>query len=163
MDNVLHPSSQCYTEPFHSIPPILLCLPSNPWQPLISFPILSPAFYLLFYFCLFTALQLIFFLKNSFWTIVGLQCCVSFRCTVKWFSYTCACIDVPSAVSDSLRPYGACQAPLSMGLSRQEYWSGLPFPPPGDLSDLGIKPKSPALAGRFFTTEPPGKPLDTRH
>ena len=88
MDNVLHPSSQCYTEPFHSIPPILLCLPSNPWQPLISFPILSPAFYLLFYFCLFTALQLIFFLKNSFWTIVGLQCCVSFRCTVKWISYT---------------------------------------------------------------------------
>ena len=46
----------------------------------------------------------------------------------------------------------ACQAPLSMGLSRQEYWSGLPFPPPGDLSDLGIKPKSPALADVFFTT-----------
>ena len=45
----------------------------------------------------------------------------------------------------------ACQAPLSMGFSRQEYWSGLPFPPPGDIPDPGIDPKSPALAGRFFT------------
>ena len=53
----------------------------------------------------------------------------------------------------------ACQAPLSMGFSRQEYWSGLPFPSPGDLLDAGIKPTSPALAGGFFTTEPPGKPL----
>ena len=47
------------------------------------------------------------------------------------------------------------QAPLSMGFSRQEYWSGLPHPPPGDLSDPGIKPKSltsPALAGGFFIT-----------
>jgi len=49
----------------------------------------------------------------------------------------------------------AHQAPLSIGFSRQEYWSGLPCPPPGDLSDPGIKPaslKSPALAGGFFTT-----------
>ena len=52
----------------------------------------------------------------------------------------------------------ACQAPLSMGFSRQEYWSGLPFPPPGDLSDPGIKLASPALAGRFFTPKQPGKP-----
>ena len=51
-----------------------------------------------------------------------------------------------------------CQAPLSMGFSRQEYWSGFPFPSPRDLSDPGIKPTSPALAGGFFTTEPPGKP-----
>ena len=42
-------------------------------------------------------------------------------------------------------------------ISRQEYWSELPFPPPGDLLDLGIEPESPALAGRVFTTEPPGK------
>ena len=51
------------------------------------------------------------------------------------------------------------QAPLSMGFSRQEYWSGLPFPSPGDLPDPGIKPKSPALADRFFTIEPSGKPI----
>ena len=47
------------------------------------------------------------------------------------------------------------QAPLSIGSSRQEYWTGLPHPPPGDLPDPGIKPASlmsPALAGRFFTT-----------
>ena len=47
--------------------------------------------------------------------------------------------------------------PLSMGFPRQEYWSGLPFPSPGDLPDPGIDPVSPALAGGFFTTEPPGK------
>ena len=50
---------------------------------------------------------------------------------------------------------GARQAPLSMGFCRQEYWSGLPCPPPGDLPDPGIKPvslRSPALAGGFFTT-----------
>ena len=52
----------------------------------------------------------------------------------------------------------AHQAPLSMGFSRQEYWSGLPGPPPGDRPNSGIKPaslKSPALAGRFFTTNFP--------
>ena len=68
-----------------------------------------------------------------------------------------------SFMSDSLWLYGlfdtlwtvAHQAPLSMKFSRQEYWSGLPFPPPGDLPDPGIEPASlisPALAGGFFTT-----------
>ena len=52
----------------------------------------------------------------------------------------------------------ACQAPLSMGFSRQGYWSELPFPSPGELPDPGIQPESPALAGGFFTTGPPGKP-----
>ena len=55
----------------------------------------------------------------------------------------------------------AHQAPLSMGFSRQEYWSRLPFPTPGDLSDQGIEPMSLvslALAGRFFTTAPSGEP-----
>ena len=58
----------------------------------------------------------------------------------------------------------AHQAPLSMRVSKQEYWSGLPFPPPGDLPDPGTEPLSPtcsALAGRFFTTELPGKPRKT--
>ena len=54
--------------------------------------------------------------------------------------------------------YRARQAPLSMELSRQEYWSGLPFPPPGDLPDPGIEPASPALAGGSFTCVPPVKP-----
>ena len=50
-----------------------------------------------------------------------------------------------------------CQAPLSLGFPRPEYWSELPFPSPGDLPDPGIESTSPALAGRCFTTEPPGK------
>ena len=58
-------------------------------------------------------------------------------------------------MSDSANPSTvASQAPLSMGFSRQENWSGLPFPPPGDLPDLGIEPvslTSPALADGFFT------------
>ena len=55
----------------------------------------------------------------------------------------------------------ARQAPLSMGFSSQEYWSGFLFPPPGDLPDPGIEAVSlvsPSFAGRFFTTEPPGRP-----
>ena len=52
----------------------------------------------------------------------------------------------------------ARQAPLSMEFPRQECWSELPFPTPGDHSDPWIEPGSPALAGRFFTTEPPEKP-----
>ena len=51
----------------------------------------------------------------------------------------------------------ARQAPLSMGFPRQEYWSGLPFPSPGDLPNPRIKLAFPAMAGKFFTTEPPGK------
>ena len=49
-------------------------------------------------------------------------------------------------VTKSCLTLGTCQAPLSMEFSRQEYWSGLPFPSPGDLPDPGIKPASPALA-----------------
>ena len=72
------------------------------------------------------------------------------------------CVCILSHVQLSVTPWTvACQAPLPMGFSRQEYWSGLLFPPPGDLPDPGIKPTSPAspaLAGGFFTTEPPGYP-----
>ena len=50
----------------------------------------------------------------------------------------------------------AHQAPRSMGFSRQEYWSGLPFPSPGDLPDLGIEPRSPALEADALTSEPQG-------
>ena len=60
-------------------------------------------------------------------------------------------------MSDSLQPHGH-QAPPSMGFSRQEYWSGVPFPSPGDLPDPGIEPGSPALQADFLPTAPPGKP-----
>ena len=51
----------------------------------------------------------------------------------------------------------AYQAPPSMGFSRQEYWSGLPFPSPGNFPDPGIEPRSPALEADALTSEPPGK------
>ena len=60
--------------------------------------------------------------------------------------------------------YSPTTAQLSMECSRQEYWSALPFPPPGDLLNPGIEPASPAslaLADGFFTTQPPGKPSNT--
>ena len=53
----------------------------------------------------------------------------------------------------------ACQAPLSIGFSRQEYWGGLPFPSPGDLPDPGIKPGSPVLQADSLPSEPPGESL----
>ena len=62
-------------------------------------------------------------------------------------------------MSDSATPWTASpQAPMSMRLSRQEYWSGLPFSSPEDFPDPGIEHESPALAGVFFTTSAPGKP-----
>ena len=67
----------------------------------------------------------------------------------------CMCVFVCSVVSDSfVTPWAvARQSPLPMGFSRREYWSGLPFHPPGDLAGPGIQPGSPALAGGFFTTD----------
>ena len=59
----------------------------------------------------------------------------------------CPTLGIPGTV--------ACQAPLSMGFFQQEYWSGLPFPTPGDLPDSGIEPTSLALAGGLLTAEPP--------
>ena len=64
-----------------------------------------------------------------------------------------------SVMSDSFATLWtvAHQVPLSIGLPRREYWSGQPFPSPEDLPEPGIELGSPALAGGFFTTEPPGK------
>ena len=65
-------------------------------------------------------------------------------------------------MSDFLRPhrlYVACQAPLSMEFSRQEYWSGLPFSSPGELPDPGIEPWSAKLQADSLPSELPGKPI----
>ena len=64
-----------------------------------------------------------------------------------------------SVVSYSFQLHVAHQAPLSMGFSRQEYWSQMPCPSLRDLPDSGIKCMSSALTGGFFTTEPSGKPI----
>ena len=78
---------------------------------------------------------------------------------ILYFSPTCVCVlshirlfETPGTV--------ARQAPLSMGISRQEYWSGVPLSSPGDLPDAGVKPASSALAGGFFTPRAPGEPLN---
>ena len=64
----------------------------------------------------------------------------------------------PSEVSDSLQPHRLQTAKWSIEFSMQEYWSGAPFPTPGDLPNAGIEAALPALAGRFFITGPSGKP-----
>ena len=75
-----------------------------------------------------------------------------------------ACAQSLSGVQLLATPWTvACQAPLSMGFPRQEYWSRLPFPPPGDLPHPGIKPVSPALAGGFFIPESPRKLQNDAH
>ena len=76
---------------------------------------------------------------------------LSLCCAVLCCAVLCCSVVSDSAISWTV----VCQAPLSMEFSRQEYWSGMPFPTPGDLPDSGIEPVSlmcPALAGRFFTT-----------
>ena len=63
-----------------------------------------------------------------------------------------------SVVSNSLQPHGTCQVPLSMGFSRQEYWSGLPLHSPGDLPNPGTELRSPALQADSLLSEPRGRP-----
>ena len=71
----------------------------------------------------------------------------------------CVCVR-RSVMSNSATPWTvAHQAPLSMELSRQEYWVVLPFPSPGDLRDTGIESRSPALHVSALLSEPPGKPV----
>ena len=72
--------------------------------------------------------------------------------------FYCCCL-VAKLCPTLVTPWTVALQSLSMGFPRQEYWSGLPFHSPGDLPNPGIEPVSPALAGRFFPTEPPGKPL----
>ena len=89
--------------------------------------------------------------------LVGIRLLLTTRCVcvcVCSVTQWCPLFAIPWTV--------ACQAPLSMGFPRQEYWSRLPFPIPGHLPDPGIKPASlvpPALAGGFFTTALLGKPF----
>ena len=80
-------------------------------------------------------------------SFILLLCCTTHACSV---TQLCPLFETPWT--------RAHLGPLSMEFSRQEYWSGLPFPSLGDLSDPGMEHMSPALAGKFFTTESPGKP-----
>ena len=89
-------------------------------------------------------------------TISPLIClCIYSKCSIKYV----VVVLLISHIQLFASPWTiAHQAPLFMGFPRQEYWSELPFPSPWDLPDPEIKPTCPALDGRFFTTEPPGKP-----
>jgi len=73
-------------------------------------------------------------------------------------NWSCCCLAASHAQLFAIPGTVACQAPLFMGFPRQECWNRWPFPSPGDLPDPGTEPAIPALAGGFFTTEPPGKP-----
>ena len=83
-------------------------------------------------------------LTAAFSIIIDQPYCVLSRFSCVWLFATAWTVD--------------CQAPLSMEFPKQEYWSGLLFPPPGDLPKWGTELSPLALADRFFTTEPPGKP-----
>ena len=83
------------------------------------------------------------------------------------YVHVCVCVRacvcamlILSVVSNSLRPHG-CRLLRPQGFSRQEYSSGLPFPPPGDLSNLGIEPWSPTLRAHSLPSKPLGKPKNT--
>ena len=91
----------------------------------------------------------------AIWATKGIQ---------KFLNTGCVCVLSRSVMSDSFAaPWTiAHQAPLSLEFSRQEYWSGLPFHPPGHLPDPGTESVFLALAGRFLSTEPPGKPPQYR-
>ena len=72
--------------------------------------------------------------------------------SIKWSEVAQSCLTLCDPV-DTV----SCQAPLSMGFSRQEHWNGLPFPSSGDLPDTGIEPGSPALQADALSSEPPGQ------
>ena len=92
------------------------------------------------------------------WGCRGTNTCRSSPHPVMDWKWTVVAVELLSHVWLFVTPWTVvCQVPLPMGFPRQEYWSGVPFPPPGDLPNSGIEPVSPALAGRFFTTESPGK------
>ena len=104
-------------------------------------------------FCLF-GLLLYSYVKVDVWLRVDAQIILMNKLIVKY-----SIVESLSCVRLFVTLWAvAYLASLSMGFSRQEYWSGLPCHPPGNLPDPGIEATSPALLGGFFTTEPPGKP-----
>ena len=132
--------------------------PATSWKPLFqatsaySFPRLSLHVFLWHVFRPFTSLQISFLLVKSRLKIWG----PLFGNTEHHRGVCVIC----SVMSDFATPWTlACQTPLSMEFSRQEYWAGLPLLSPGDLTDPGIEPRSPALQAESLLSEPPEKLL----
>ena len=103
---------------------------------------------------------------NAYWPVVPLQwAAISNGCPSMLLTGRLSVVCIYVCVVSHVRLFAIAwthHTPLSIRFSRQEYWNGLPFPPPGVLPNPGIEPVSPvssALVGRFFTTEPPGKPF----
>ena len=134
---------------------------------LISFPVCSLQMYKI----TIDFFTLILYPKTLLNSLIVLMNLLGFSvCNIRLFTYwrkktvydahEWVCVS-HSVVSDSLwphGPHGAHKAPLSMGFSRQEYWSGMPFPSPGNLPDSGIELKSPILQMNSLLSELPGKP-----
>ena len=97
----------------------------------------------------------VYFCFLFYYSIVDLQCCVNHFYSAKWFSYTYMWwFSSLSHAHLFATPWTEpSQASQSVGFSRQDYWSGLPFPSPGDLPDSGIKPRSPALQADSLPTK----------
>ena len=92
--------------------------------------------------------------------ILSTQCHHKTICQSKPLSKTISSVQLLSRVQLFATPWTvACQAPLSMGFSRQQSWSELPFPSPGDLPNPGLEPSPPALQTDALLSEPPGKPV----
>ena len=115
---------------------------------------ISPATYEFLLLHVFSSIwcYLCFNFGHSNWCVVVSHCCFNF-----YFPDYLGCGGglVAKSCPTLAMPY---QAPLSMGFSRQEYWSGLPFPSPGDLPNPGIEPRSPAFQADFLPTELQGRP-----
>ena len=130
-----------------------------------SFSVLTYTFncFTFFFFFLSPHRDNIQYLSSFLWlTSLSMIHSTSFHMTANRVISACVHAQSFSCVRRFVTPWTvACQGLLSMGFPRQEYCSGLPFPSPRHLSNPGMKPVSPALAARFFTTEPPRKPQVT--
>ena len=100
-------------------------------------------------------------MTNSVFVLLSESDRISNPTIITRYVTTAVCVS-HSAMSDSLQPHGAHQAPLVMEFFRQQSWSGLPFLSPGDLPNPGIKPGSPASQADTLPSESPGKPKSER-
>ena len=129
-----------------------------PHKVLIIKPILAP--FIIIFLCDISQHHIIFTVVLQIYSVSIDYIWIFLQC---WYFTSFVCVLVTQSCPTQTPWTIARQAPLSMGLLRQEYWSGLPFPSPGDHPDPGFEPAFPVLAGRFFTTEPPGKSENESH
>ena len=126
-----------------------------------SYPFSLFIFYLSTYHCILYHIYLLIYLVYCLWNTISMTFLFCLLLHHKFLKYSKMKVKVKSlsCVQLFMTPWTvAYQAPQSMEFSRQEYWSGLPFPSPGDLPSPGIEPGSPALQADTSSSQPPGKP-----